>query len=364
MKKKVLPLSSRVALSKVLLSGSLLGSGLLMAGVLPASAQPTGGNKPRVTSPATTPKPVPSVAITNVAVAAEVGGEKILMQDVNRLVDGVVQEHPQLAESTPDAQENLKKLREDILENMISQRLLLQEAIRLNKVPTPAQVDEAVWDFKKSFNTPADYSKWLTDEGKTEADLRTLLSNRMATEAVKKSYIADVSVNDADISKYYEEHKAEFVIPDAVQVRHIQFSFTKDMTDKQKSDLRKKAEGVLKKATAADANFNALAKANSDDNVSAVEGGNLGLLTREDIIDPVFAEAVFSTPAGKVNPKLLETKFGYNIIKVEEKKAGRTLSLAEATTYIKPLLLQEKAKTTLDTKVAELRAKANVKKNI
>lgn len=364
----------------VSLCGGLLLGGLLV-GVLPALAQQTqttnrpvaapsagtssGSNRSgRATTPVSAPRAVPSVAIENVKVAAIVSGEEIPMSDVNRLVQSVVQDHPALAADTPEAKANLKKVRDDVLENMISQRLLVQEAQRRNLMPTKEKIDEAVWDFKKGFNTPADFNKWLADEGKTEQDLRDLLSRRLASETLKKTLVADVAVTDVDIQKYYEDNKAEFVIPESVWVRHIQLSFPKNATEKQKDELRKKAQDVLKKAVYANANFAELAKDHSDDKVSATRGGDLGVLVRDDILDPAFAEAVFNTPIGKVNSKLIETKHGFNIVKVDRKKPSRTMALTEVQQYIKPLLLQQRAKERLDNQLAQLRSKANVKKNI
>jgi parvulin-like peptidyl-prolyl isomerase len=372
------------------LSCALLGVGVLPAPAAPAqSATPrTGTSVPRsggASTPAARPAAAPSVAITNIRIAAEVGGDKIEMADVNRLVDGIVQENPKLADNTPESQKQVKQLRDDILENMIAQRLMLQEAQRRNLMPTKEKVDEAVWDFQKSFDTPADFTKWLADEKKTTDDLRTLLARRLATEALKKALVENLSVTDVDLNNFYNEHKDEFAVPETVSVRDIHFTIPKDANDAERKKQRQKVQDILKKALDSNTDFAVLAKENSDDKPSAARGGDMGLLTRDDIVDPAYAQAVFSAPVGKVYPKIVESKLVYSqiynketgrledgtveapalhIIKVEDKKPGRTLTLAEVTEDIKPYVLQEKAKDVIDRTIKDLRAKTSVKKYI
>jgi foldase protein PrsA len=396
MTKKVLKtvVLKNVASKNALFCGVLSGA-LLSAGVLSADAAPAQPSTPRASTsvvragsastPAAKPQPTPSVAIKNIKVAAEVGGEPIMMDDVNRLVDGIVQENPKLADNTPEAQQTLKKLRDDILENMIAQRLMWQEADSRKLTPTKEKIDEAVWDFQKSFDTPDDFTKWLTDEGKTMDDLRTLLARRLATEALKSALVGNLSVTDVDMNNFYNEHKDEFVIPETVAVRDIHFTIPKDASDADRKKLQQKVQGILKKALDPNADFAALAKENSDDKPSATRGGDMGLLTRDDIVDPDYAEAVFSAPVGKVYSKIVESKLVYSqiynketgrledgtveapalhIIKVEDKKPGRTLSMTEVAADIKPYVLQDKAKAVIDQEVKDLRAKIPVKKFI
>jgi parvulin-like peptidyl-prolyl isomerase len=325
------------------------------------------------------------VAITNIRIAAEVGGDKIEMSDVNRLVDSVVHENPKLADNSPDSQQQVKQLRDSILDNMISQRLLLQEAQRRNLMPTKEKVDEAVWDFQKSFDTPAQFTKWLTEENKTSDDLRTLLTYRIATETLKKTLLENISVTDVDLTNFYNEHKEEFFIPETVAVRDIHFTIPKDASAADVKKLRQKVQDILKKALDSGTDFAVLAKENSDDKPSAARGGDMGLLTRDDIVDPAYTAAVFGAPVGKVYPKIVETKLVYSqiynketsrledgtaeapalhIIKVEDKKPSRTLSLAEVTEDIKPYVLEEKKKAVIEQAIKDLRTKTSVKKYI
>jgi hypothetical protein len=345
------------------------------------------------------PATVPSVAITGIAVAADVGPDQIKMADLNRLVDGVVQQYPKLAENTPEAQKALKELRDDRLDNMIAQQLLYQEAVKRNLIPTKIQVDREVVRFYDAmqFRSEAEYQKWLTEQGKTEADLRATISKRLAVELLKSQLADEAKVTDADLLQFYNENKSTlFTIPESVVARQIQFSYPQNPkrdpknfqplppTDDDKAKTKTKAQAVLKKALAANADFAALAKENSDDEVSKNRGGvvdvpeidghyqitGFRLLSRDDKdnVDPAFFKALFDqAPVGKVYPQLVESSKGFHIIKVEERKPGRTLSYDEAVkaplgedsaghaVTMSALVQQEKGQKRINAKVEELR---------
>ena len=369
--------------------------GLLASGLLTLAPRSVPAAPPAATSPAMQPRTtpstpastnVPSVAINKGGVAAEVGGDKIMMDDVNRLVDGLVESQPKLADKTPEAQKALKELRNSIVENMISQQLLYQEAQRLKLSPTEEQINDAVWKYQKALDLsdPA-FQKWLAEEGKTKNDIRALLTKRLSADMLKRKLVAEILVSDGELNAFYTEHQKDFIIPELVNARHIQISFPRErdkdgksvesaMTNAEKKKLQQKAQAILKKATAPGADFAALAKESSDDGISKGRGGVIDViypdgsvrpLTRDDkeLVDPAFFEALFNAPIGKVYPQLVESKLGFHIIKVEKRTPSRTLPLSEVTKYIRPQILQKKAKERIDQQLAVLRAKANVKKS-
>ena len=336
---------------------------------LPAFAQaPTRSTAPPATpavaAPAagSTPKPAEKPALpaipTTVTVAATVNDDKVMMADINAVINRIREQQPNIPAT------DLDNMRREICEDMIVERLLVQEAKRLKLTPPKSEVDDAIWKYKKPFLSEAAYKKHLADNGKTEEDLRRILSDEMSVSALSRSLTADVVVPDDEVAKFYNEHKAEFVVPEMVHVRHIQISVKSDATADERNKARKRAEEALKKATDSKGDFVALAKEYSDDKVSSSAGGDLGFIARDDIVDTAFGAAAFAAPVGKVNPKLVETKFGYNIIKIDEKKPSRTLALTEVAPLIKPRMMQHKLKDRLDERVAELRKTANIKKNI
>ena len=297
--------------------------------------------------------PIPKELI----VAATVNDDKILMADINAVIERILQQQPGIPAADLDA------MRRVICEDMITERLLVQEAKRLNLTPPKQVVDDAIWKYKKPFLSEAAYKKHLADSNKTEEDLRRLLSDEMSVSALSRKLTEDVVVPDSEIAKFYEENKANMMVPEMVHLRHIVFLVKSDASEKDRNQVRKKAEDVLKKATDSKADFAALAKQHSEDKVSKAAGGDLGMYARDEL-PKALGDAAFTTPVGKVSPKLLEETFGYRIIKVDEKKPARSMVLNEVSSYIKMRMMQNKLKERLDARVAELRKTATIKKNI
>ena len=105
-----------------------------------------------------------------------------------------------------------------------------------------------------------------------------------------------------------------------------------------KDAARKRAEGVLKQVKAGK-DFAALAKEHSQDPGSAVQGGDLGFFPRGQMVGP-FDEAAFTLAPGAISD-LVETQFGFHIIRVVEKQAARTVPLEEVKPKLDEFLLNQ-----------------------
>ena len=158
-------------------------------------------------------------------------------------------------------------------------------------------------------------------------------------------------VSDEEVRTYYEENQAEFTTPEAVKARHILKKFPDNATDEQKAETKTAAEELLKTINtelAAGADFAELAKTHSE-GPSSVQGGALrgrnpklppgDYFTRGEMVKP-FEEAAFDTlEPGEVSG-LVETDFGYHIIKLEEKRAPEVQPFAQVQYEIQQRLVQ------------------------
>ena len=328
---------------------AVVAGGFSAAVISSASAQ-TGAAKSIPVAVGAT-KSAPEIAANTVV--ATVNGEKILMSSVSLVLD-------KIKERATIPQANLDKMRVEIVEDLIIERLMVQQAKILKLEPPQQKIDDGIWNLQKPFSSKQAFLDALTKQGKTEADLRTVIAEDMMITAFSKLTTKGIIVTDDDAATYYKTHLDEFLVPEMVHVRHIQISVKEDAPAADREKARKQASDLLKKATASDADFAALAKANSKDIVSAPAGGDLGFLASDDVIDKAFRDVAFSAPVGKVYPKLVQTKFGYNILKIDDKKASHTLALTEVAAYVKPRLLQDRFKARIETRVAELRKAATI----
>lgn len=181
-------------------------------------------------------------------------------------------------------------------------------------------------------------------------ELSYVIDNYLADQYLRKVVTADVAVPEEELKKYYVEHEKDFLLPQSARVRHIYFEAAKDATPEVKERAKAKAEAVLKQLKDG-ADFAAVARASSEDADSAAQGGDLGVLTPGKTNSKEFEKAAFALKAGETSP-VVETPFGYHIIRVEEKTEQRTASFDEAKDYIRTTLKgqfeQKKAREFLD----------------
>ncbi len=145
---------------------------------------------------------------------------------------------------------------------------------------------------------------------------------------------AKYTPSDKDVEDYYKRNAAtRFNNPDQVHARHILIEVEAGATDKEKAAAKAKALDVLKQARSG-VDFAKLAAKYSDDTSNKMQGGDLGTFGRGQMIKP-FEDAVFAMKPGQI--AMVETHFGFHIVKLDEFKPAHTDTLAEA----KPKIIEE-----------------------
>lgn len=166
-------------------------------------------------------------------------------------------------------------------------------------------------------------------------------------EKIKISYIEfspkdfenKASVSPEEIDEYYKNFSEEFWEPRKVHARHILIKVNPGAKSEEKKEAEKKAEEILSLIKEGKP-FERMALMYSQDQVTAKEGGDLGFFPRGQMIKE-FDDVAFDLKPGEVSG-VIETKFGFHIIKVEEVKEERTKPLEEAKEEIRKKLIKEK----------------------
>ncbi len=154
-------------------------------------------------------------------------------------------------------------------------------------------------------------------------------------------YLDDVTFEDSELERYYRRHLDQFEILEKVKASHILVMVDADADEKTREERHGYAEALLEKIKAGE-NFAELARTKSDDKESAGKGGSLGYFTRGSMVKP-FEDAAFSMKPGEISD-VVETSFGYHIIKVEEYTEPGLRSLEDAIDEVKEGLRAEKAR--------------------
>lgn len=150
-----------------------------------------------------------------------------------------------------------------------------------------------------------------------------------------------ISLEDEEISSYYEQHQGQFRVPESRQARHILLKADPADAEEIHRQQRRIAEEVLEKARNGE-DFVTLARDYSE-GPAAVDGGDLGFFSRGQMVKP-FDDAVFAMQAGEISD-IVQTDFGYHIIKLEEIRPAAIRSLTETRDEIADKLRLEQAKS-------------------
>ena len=234
-----------------------------------------------------------------------------------------------ILESQRDRGEFEESLRRDLRERRLQN--LVTDGIQV----TAAEVEERYKLDREQVNlafvrvSAADLAKSATvTDQEIEAELTAHPERYRTPATVRARYVAYrrgdfeelAKPTPEQVQKFYDENVQDrFTAVEEVRARHILVRVEPGADDAAKQKARTEAEGLLKQVRAG-GDFEALAKKHSKDPGSAVKGGDLGFFPRGRMV-PAFDAAVFALKPGEVS-ELVETPFGFHIIKLEEHRAG------------------------------------------
>ena len=194
-----------------------------------------------------------------------------------------------------------------------------------------------------------------TDDAEVQAYFENNKENYKAEDQVNLMYVKidpQGFVSDEAVRTYYDTHSDEFKTPEIVKARHILTKYPSDATDEQKAGVKTAAEELFEKVKneiADGADFAELARKYSE-GPSATDGGALrgrhpklpptgDFFARGDMV-PAFEKACFDDLAPGEISNLIETQFGYHIIKLEEKRPEEIQPFSQAKLDVRKKLVQ------------------------
>ncbi len=250
------------------------------------------------------------------------------------------------------------QLKEDVLQQIIDVNIMYKEAEKEKLLPTDKEVEEKYKEIKTQIDSDEEYKKSLEEAGVDDAYIKKEQKQILALENYQENFLKEHEVTDEEAKKYYDEHKDEFYI-DEVRASHILISTRNEnnepLSTKEKEKAKQKAEEILAKVKAGE-DFATLAKENSDDPGSAANGGDLDFFGKGVMVEE-FETAAFGLNVGEIS-EIVETDFGYHIIKVTDKKQGQE-PFEDVKEEIKTNLEQEEFTSNLE----KLTSEAKIEKN-
>jgi peptidyl-prolyl cis-trans isomerase D len=301
---------------------------------------------------------VNSRVLTQVAVKS---GFSVLDPQIQSVLAGIelFQENGQLSESRVDAWLMGRGMSRGELLAMVGQDLLLKqvqigygEGAVIAKPGLEAlaklmsqqrEVNEVFFDLK-TYSNPAQFDE------KTVADEYTARKTDFAIPAqVRVQYLVlsqsvleeGVAIDEALARKYFDENQAQFQEPEQRRASHILIKLDAGADAAAKTAARQRAEDLLAEIRKTPAKFGDLARVHSQDPGSGANGGDLGVFSRDMMVKP-FADAVWTMQPGQIHD-LVETQFGYHIIRLDGIVGGAKMGFAMVKDEIVANLRREEA---------------------
>ena len=238
---------------------------------------------------------------------------------------------------------------------MISAELLYQAGQKMVVKDIDKKVDDKIAQSKTRFPNPEDFIKAIKELEMDETELREYTRRDLViTNFIEQTIVPKVSVSEEESKKFYDQNTDKFNRPESVRASHILLGVDSKASAEEKKKTREKAE-ALRKDLAGGADFAALAKENSTC-PSSQQGGDLGFFGKGQMV-PAFEQAAFALKPGEVSD-VVETQFGYHIIKLVEKKASETVAFKDVRPRIEEFLKGQKVSAAVNAYLAEAKKTA------
>jgi peptidyl-prolyl cis-trans isomerase C len=290
---------------------------------------------------------------------AVVNGTPIVQADLDRGMEGVLQRRAR--SGAPMDETQLKTARMEVLTNLINRELLNQESKKQKIAVTEEQVNDKLSKIKQRFKGDAEFKDMMSKMKFTEDQIKNQLKEDLAIQSlIDKQVVEKITITDQEAQSYYDTHPEAFKQPEQIKASHILVKVDPKDDPAKKDEARKKIDSVQEKLKSG-SDFATLAKEESDC-PSKEKGGDLGYFGKGQMVKP-FEDAALALTPGETSG-VVETQFGYHIIKLTDKKPEGIMPFAEVKDQLIQYLKQEKVKTELDSYIASLEKTAKIEKLI
>ncbi len=249
----------------------------------------------------------------------------------------------------------LPQIRSRILDELIMQQVMLAEVVRQGASLSETEFQEIKTELAAELPPGMSLDAYLAETGTTESELREQMTIRKMVMAKAN---AVEKPTDEEIQAFYDENKEGFAQGETVTASHILVKVEPDEVGEAKEGKRARIE-ELRQQLLDGADFAEVAKANSDC-PSASAGGDLGAFGRGQMV-PEFEDAAFTQPVGSVG-EVVETQFGFHLIKVAAHEEAQTMALDKVKPRISDSLYAQKQQEAVMDYLESLREQAEVQR--
>ena len=268
---------------------------------------------------------------------AKVNGEGITKVDFDAAVERNMARYRGQGHTLPPGIE--QRIKESVLRRLIDDGVIAQKAKGIGVAVTDEELEVKFQEHKKRFRTDQAFDDYLKRSNNTVENMKKDIRRNQMRDRVVEKLSGAIEVTDEDVKKYYDENQQRFKEKEQIKVARVLVRVPHNAADGDKAKAKTEAANVLKLLKKADADFGEIARTHSK-GPEATRRGELGWLTRGRM-PPEFDNVAFNLEVGVLS-EVVETKLGFEIIKVAEKKAERQREIDEVKENIKNSLIARK----------------------
>ncbi|GAB4252418.1 MAG: peptidylprolyl isomerase [Candidatus Methylacidiphilales bacterium] len=255
--------------------------------------------------------------------------------------------------------EQLKPFEADVLDELINMEVVVAAAKKVSLAGVQEEADALFARLSESFPEKAEFEARLKEIGFTEQQFRDLIYRQTLIQKYLESrFPAEVTVEDAEAKKFYDDNPEYWKKPENVTVQHVLVRVPKDASDTDVTAKEKEAKAALGRVTKGE-DFGKVAAEVSEDPGSKDQGGQLPPFGRGQMV-PEFEKVAFETKVEGVSP-VFRSPFGWHFLKVLAKTPAGTVPYEEVKDKIVRSLQEDSKAGIAEEVISSLRKEANVK---
>jgi parvulin-like peptidyl-prolyl isomerase len=311
-------------------------------------------------------RPTPKLNIDIPKLVARVNGVDIESKYIEFRLNQILRTVPR-----PLTVKEKTSVAKDLIEKEVVRELVNQQGKKENLKIDSELIEKELASLRKSYSTEDEFNNALEARNITLEDIKKSMQIDINARQLLNAQIkGKINISDGEVKKYYDNNKSKFVRPEAYHTRHILAAFfppealqnqTIQELQKNKEYFARIAEEKIDKIMAElkkGADFEELAKNQSDDESSRENGGDLDFIYKG-VFDASFDEAAGKLKPGEISGKV-KTRFGFHLLQLIETKPSETASFDEMKPGIQKHLFLEEAKKQVASYVEELRKDAKI----
>ncbi len=268
----------------------------------------------------------------------EVNGEKITEQAVAAETERQIRMQSAQMPAEMEITEDMRnQVRHGVVDQMVQETLVEQILAEEDIEVDDERVDRQIETLAAQQNlTMEQVQAQIAQAGMTMDELKEQIKKSMQLEALVDQKMADAPIDEETVRAFYDQNPQHFEEPEQVRAAHV-LIVTQDKSEAEQAEARQQIEEVLQKAKAGE-DFGDLAQQYSEDPGSRDQGGQY-TFPRGQMV-PEFEEVAFTMQPGQISD-IVETMYGYHVIKKLEHIDGEKQSFDEVKDMIEEHLTQQ-----------------------